>query len=79
MQKLINFIIAILLIAIYDYFQPTIYSAEATVRVGTPTHSDMRVDTEVELLKSSFLISKALQSIDLSHFYYRNLNYRGIR
>ena len=76
MQKLINFIIAILLIAIYDYFQPTIYSAEATVRVGTPTHSDMRVDTEVELLKSSFLISKALQSINLSHFYYRNLNYK---
>ena len=74
---IINALIAFIIVLIYNYFIPTLYSAKALIKVGTPTHSNMIVNTEVELLKSSFLISKALKDIDLSHFYYKNINYKS--
>ena len=72
----ISTLISIILVLIYNYFLPTLYSAKALVKVGTPTYSNIRVNTEVELLKSNLFISKALKNIDISHFYYKIINYK---
>jgi len=74
---LINFIIGIGLVYTYQYFQNNLYNAKASIEVGTPNSSDMRVNTQVELLKSNYLISKAIKNIDLAHIYYKKNNYRN--
>jgi len=73
----INFIIGMGIVYGYQYFQNSLYSAKSSIIVGTPNSSDMRVETQVELLKSTYLISKALKDIDLSHIYYQKINYKN--
>jgi capsular exopolysaccharide synthesis family protein len=85
MQKLIpsktiffiSTLIGVIFVFAYNYFLLPRYSATALIKVGTPTYSNMRVDTEVELLKSNLFISKALKDVDISHFYYQIINYKS--
>ncbi|MFK5976105.1 MAG: polysaccharide biosynthesis tyrosine autokinase [Sulfurovum sp.] len=74
---------------IYAYFQPNIYQARATIEIGienrqTSSGNDVIAmatssgyispDTEIAILKSRFLVVKALESIDFRHHYYTTIN-----
>ncbi len=74
---------------VYAYFQPNIYQARATIEVGienrqTNSGNDVIAmatsngyispDTEIAILKSRFLVVKALKSVDFRHHYYTTIN-----
>jgi len=76
---------------IYAYFQPNIYKATASVKVGLDKGA-MAKDvlsmamgkgavtegTEKDLIESRYLTEKALMMVDFSHHYYTTQNYREI-
>ncbi len=80
--------------AVYAYFKPNIYSATVTVEVGmesayggyagqdilskATSPGYITSDTEMEIIKSRFLSTQALQSVDFSHRYYTTVRLREI-
>ncbi len=79
-------VISSIIAAIYAYFKPSIYISSATVEVGIEQTgggvskqdilaaatggSASSADTEMDIIKSRFLASKALEKVDLNHRYY---------
>ena len=72
----------------YLYFKPDIYKTYATVEVGKNSSSQddvlsqfsdsMSLDTEVDIIKSRFVMYTALKDIDFTHKYYAVKNYKEI-
>jgi len=81
-----------LLAAIFAYFKPNIYMASSTVEVGLEnpygnyggqdivgmavSQGAASSDTEIEIIKSRFLVAQALQSVDFTHHYYTTVRYK---
>jgi len=67
-----------LVAGVFSYFQTNTYKATATVKVGSthiPSATDTsqgnsNLDTEIEVIQSRTLISKALERVDMTHRYY---------
>ena len=74
---------------VYAYFKPDIYQAVATVEVGIENKMNagsndvvaaatsagyISPDTEIAIIKSRFLVIKALKNINFTHHYYRTTN-----
>jgi capsular exopolysaccharide synthesis family protein len=77
--------------AFYAYFQPNIYSATASVKVGLDKGAVAKdvlsmamgkgavtEGTEKDLIESRYLTQKALMMVDFSHHYYTTQNYREV-
>lgn len=72
----------------YLYFKPNIYKTFATVEVGKSSRvkqdvlsqlsDSMSLDTEVDIIKSRFVMHRALRDIDFTHKYYVIRNYKTI-
>ena len=76
----------------YAYFKPNIYKASSTVEVGlgqrgygaqdmlaVATESgNMNAATEMEIIKSRFLVQKALKEVDFTHRYYTTREFKEI-
>ncbi len=79
-------VISTIIAAIYAYFKPSIYISSSTVEVGIEQTgggvskqdilaaatggSASSADTEMDIIKSRFLASRALEKVDLNHRYY---------
>lgn len=74
---------------VYAYFKPNIYQATATIEIGienrvsgggndlvamATSQGYISPDTEIAILKSRFLVVKALESVDFRHHYYTTIN-----
>jgi len=86
----ITFIVAVLA-AVFAYFSPNIYSSNTTVYVkgekGSTTADFMsmalgeqsnNVDNEIEIIKSTHVISKALENLNLDTRYFTKHNLRTV-
>jgi len=76
----------------YAYFKPNVYKASASVEVGLQKRGfrgqdvlsmamdpgSMNVDTEIGIIKSRFLTSKALKEVDFGHRYYTTRRYKEV-
>ena len=85
-------IAATLFAVAFAYFKPNIYLATATVEVeigkasGGSDNQDIlsmatspdHATSEIEIIKSRFLSTQALQSVDFSHRYYTTVRFREI-
>ncbi len=83
-----------LLAAVFAYFKPSIYMASSTVEVGLEDRYSnyggqdivgmamapgaASTDTEIEIIKSRFLVAQALQSVDFTHRYYTTVRYKEL-
>ena len=80
-----------LLAATYAYITPNIYTTATTIEIGetksnASSSEDMlamainpgmtNTDTEIEIIKSRYLIEKALKKVDFTHRYYAKKNYK---
>lgn len=77
---------------VYAYFKPNVYKASATVEVGSETpgygtqdilamamdQGSENVDTEMEIIKSRFVVELALKDVDLAHRYYTTRRYKEV-
>ena len=76
----------------YAYFKPNVYRASATVEVGLGQRGygsqdmlamamdpgTMNADTEMEIIRSRFLVEKALKKVDFSHRYYTTRRFKEV-
>lgn len=71
---------------LYLYFKPNIYETYATVEVGKSDNGkkdilsqlseSMSLDTEIDIIKSRFVMQKALKEVNYTHHYYAVEHYR---
>ncbi len=70
------------------YFMPNVYSASSTVEIGADEKAvasqqdilamamapgALTPDTEIEIIKSRFVVANALKKVDFAHRYYQNV------
>ncbi len=75
LSTFLGLVVAIL----YSYSQSPSYTAKATIEVGFEPNTlnySMLVDTKTKIIQSKFLIKRALAKVDLSHFYYQEIDYK---
>jgi capsular exopolysaccharide synthesis family protein len=81
-KKLITSIIffGVIVALLYSYTQPKEYEAKATIEVKfkesiSYEYAMMRVATKMEIIKSNSILARVLKRVDLSHRYYKSINY----
>lgn len=83
-------LIATILAAIFAYFSPNIYSSNTTVYIKSEKGSTAdfmsmalgeqsnNVDNELEIIKSNYVIAKALENLNLGTRYFTKHNLRTL-
>jgi len=78
-MTLLSTLIGVVVAIIYSYFQSPLYTATATIEVGfepNTLHHSMLVETKTNIIKSNFLLQRAFAKVDLSHYYYEEIDYK---